>query len=124
MKRYELVNALKCIAKSYIAEQHEIPISQLVFEYIALNETREYKRTYCHEQISINDIVTDALSFFEKEYDLDSIEIHIDIPNGYQYYYKKLNATSEWLANECVKDMILGPFNKDKDDNDDKDDEK
>ena len=118
MKRYELVNTLKCIAKSYIAAPHELPISQLVFEYIALDETKEYKRTYCHEQISINDIVTNALNFLEKEYHLDGIEIQIDIPNEYQHYYRKLNATSEYLANECVKDMILGPFNKDKDDKD------
>lgn len=111
MKRYEIVNALKCIAKNYIAEQHEVPISQLVFEYIVSDETKEYRQTYCHESISVNDIVNKAMSVFEKEYDLNSVDFHIDIPNGYQHYYRKLNATSEWLA------MILGPYNKDEDDN-------
>lgn len=119
MKKYEIVNALKCIAKSYIAEQHELPISQFVFEYIVTDETKgyrvkkEYSRAYCNESISINDIVTNLLSVLEKEYDLNNNDIHIDIPNGYQYYYRKLNAMSEYIANESVKAVILGGNDKD-----------
>lgn len=97
MKRYEIVNALKCIAKNYIAEQHDIPINELAFEYIVSGETKEYRRTYCNEHISINDIVTNFLSVLEKEYDLNNIDIHIDIPNGYQYYNRKLNAMQNIL---------------------------
>lgn len=116
MKEYQIKAALEIFARRSIGRIERLPLSSFNVNYYLESETidgkinlRNYRMIYANKDITVNNLITSGLKFFEDKHDLSDVKIVIDLSDEWLFrnisysYFMETNEPFEEFAKSMGK---------------------